>query len=622
MGRTTTASLRVFQACLAAASLGLSAFVINWFLTNTSRGSPGSVKFLLVASITSLLSLLYLELLPKVYPRGERPWVTLVVASFNTILYFAGFIAYAVFLGGLALCRGAVCTASRVESVVAAAAFWTPADKVLTLDYEEATKAIPIVVTRDEDAGPLPNTATMSDLSKNFETLQLHAGAEPDPTTKARATPIYATTVAIPRATSQATAQVNRADESQSYTFNDSAHGARLFGLKEFGNIYSRIMNPTVDVFEKRIAALEGGVAALAASSGQGAQFIAINTLAHAGDNIVFLPRLGINTKFVDGDKPEDIAAAIDDKTKAVYVESIGNPRYNVPDLEAIAKVAHDAGVPLVVDNTFGAGGYFIRPIDHGADIVVHSATKWIGGHGTTIGGVIVDSGKFDWGKHGKRFPQFVEPSEGYHGLKFWDTFGAISFIIRARVEILRDLGATLNPFAAQQLLLGIETLSLRAERHATNALALAKYLEKSPYVSWVSYPGLESHPYHAAAKKYLKKGSGGVLSFGVKGGAEAGSQVVDGFKLISNLANVGDAKTLAIHPWSTTHEQLSDKEKASSGVTEDLIRISVGIEHIDDIIADFEQSFKVASAATTSGEASQPIAVTGKDHAEAPTAP
>lgn len=321
------------------------------------------------------------------------------------------------------------------------------------------------------------------------------------------------------------------------------------------------MLQPTVDVFEKRIAALEGGVAALAASSGQGAQFIAIATLAHAGDNIVsttnlyggtynqfkvFLPRLGINTKFVDGDKPEDIAAAIDDKTKAVYVESIGNPRYNVPDLEAIAKVAHDAGVPLVVDNTFGAGGYFIRPIDHGADIVVHSATKWIGGHGTTIGGVIVDSGKFDWGKHGKRFPQFVEPSEGYHGLKFWDTFGSIAFIIRARVETLRDLGATLNPFAAQQLLLGTETLSLRAERHAQNALALARYLEKSPYVSWVSYPGLESHPYHETAKKYLKKGSGGVLSFGVKGGG-AGSQVVDGFKLISNLANVGDAKTLAI---------------------------------------------------------------------------
>ncbi|CEJ81632.1 Putative Homocysteine synthase CysD [[Torrubiella] hemipterigena] len=429
-------------------------------------------------------------------------------------------------------------------------------------------------------------------VSKNFETLQIHAGTAPDPATNARAVPIYATT---------------------SFTFNDSAHGARLFGLKEFGNIYSRIMNPTVDVFEKRIAALEGGVAALAASSGQAAQFITISTLAHAGDNIVstsnlyggtynqfkvFLPRLGIQTKFVNGDNPDEIAAAIDDKTKAVYVESIGNPRYNVPDLEAIAKVAHDKGVPLVVDNTFGAGGYFVRPIDHGADIVVHSATKWIGGHGTTIGGVIVDSGKFDWAANAARFPQFHEPSEGYHGLKFFETFGNITFIIRARVEILRDLGASLNPFAAQQLLLGIETLSLRAERHAQNALALAQYLEKSPYVSWVSYPGLASHPSHETATKYLKKGFGGVLSFGVKGGGSAGSQVVDNFKLISNLANVGDAKSLAIHPWTTTHEQLSDEEKANSGVTEDLIRISVGIEHIDDIIADFEQSFEAAGVA------------------------
>ncbi|KAG6265057.1 hypothetical protein E4U49_001233 [Claviceps purpurea] len=435
----------------------------------------------------------------------------------------------------------------------------------------------------------------MAELSKNFETLQLHAGQEPDPTTKSRAVPIYATT---------------------SFTFDDSAHGARLFGLKEFGNIYSRMMNPTVDVFEKRMAALEGGVAALAASSGQGAQFMAIATLARAGDNIVstsnlyggtynqlkvFLPRLGIHTKFVDGDKPQELAAAIDDNTKAVYIESIGNPRYNVPDLEAIAKAAHEKGVPLIVDNTFGAGGYFIRPIDHGADIVVHSATKWIGGHGTTIGGVIIDSGKFDWAKNAKRFPQFFEPSAGYHGLKFHETFGNLTYIICARVEVLRDLGATLNPFAAQQLLLGIETLSLRAERHAQNALALAKYLESSPYVSWVSYPGLESHPYHEAARKYLTRGSGGVLSFGVKGGGAAGSQIVDGFKLISNLANVGDAKTLAIHPWTTTHEQLSDEEKTSSGVTEDLIRISVGIEHIDDIIADFEQSFKAAEAATKS---------------------
>ncbi|KAL8346721.1 hypothetical protein RB598_000558 [Gaeumannomyces tritici] len=427
----------------------------------------------------------------------------------------------------------------------------------------------------------------MSELSKNFETLQLHAGQEPDPATNSRAVPIYAST---------------------SFVFNDSAHGARLFGLKEFGNIYSRIMNPTVDVFEKRIAALEGGVAAVATSSGQAAQFMAIAALAQAGDNIVstsnlyggtynqfkvMFPRFGITTKFVDGDKPEDLVAAIDDKTKAVYVESIGNPRYNIPDFEKLTKLAHSKGVPVIVDNTFGAGGFFVRPIEHGADIVVHSATKWIGGHGTTIGGIIVDSGKFDWGKHAARFPQMVEPSEGYHGLKFWETFGPITFIIRVRVELLRDLGACLNPFAAQQLILGIETLSLRAERHASNALALARHLESSPHVSWVSYPGLESHPSHETAKRYLKRGFGGVLSFGVKGGGAAGSQVVDGFRLISNLANVGDSKTLAIHPWSTTHEQLSEQERISSGVTEDLIRISVGTEHIDDIIADFEQSFK-----------------------------
>ncbi|OJJ53983.1 hypothetical protein ASPSYDRAFT_162094 [Aspergillus sydowii CBS 593.65] len=427
----------------------------------------------------------------------------------------------------------------------------------------------------------------MSDSAQqHFETLQLHAGQESDPTTNSRAVPIYATT---------------------SYTFNDSAHGARLFGLKEFGNIYSRIMNPTVDVFEKRIAALEGGVAAVAASSGQAAQFMAISALAHAGDNIistsnlyggtynqfkVLFPRLGITTKFVQGDKAEDIAAAIDDRTKAVYVETIGNPRYNVPDFEAIAKVAHEKGVPVVVDNTFGAGGYYLRPIDHGADIVVHSATKWIGGHGTTIGGVVIDSGKFDWGKNAARFPQFTQPSEGYHGLNFWETFGPIAFAIRVRVEILRDLGSALNPFAAQQLLLGLETLSLRAERHATNAIALANWLKKNEHVKWVSYLGLEEHPSHAIAKRYLKRGFGGVLSFGVKGEAAVGSQVVDNFKLISNLANVGDSKTLAIHPWSTTHEQLTDQERLDSGVTEDGIRISVGTEHIDDIIADFEQSF------------------------------
>jgi len=437
------------------------------------------------------------------------------------------------------------------------------------------------------------------EISKNFETLQLHAGHEPDSVTNSRAVPIYATS---------------------SYTFNDSAHGARLFGLKEFGNIYSRIMNPTVDVLEKRIAALEGGVAALGVASGQSAQFIAIAALAHAGDNIiatsnlyggtynqlkVFFPRLGVQTKFVNGDKPDDFKAAIDEKTKAIYLESIGNPRYNVPDFEKIVAIAHEAGIPVIVDNTFGAGGYFCRPIDFGADIVVHSATKWIGGHGTTIGGIVVDSGKFDWGKHGKRFPQMVEPSDGYHGLKFWETFGAITFIMRARVEILRDLGAALNPFAAQQLILGVETLSLRCERHASNALKLAKWLESNRNVSWVSYPGLESHQSHELAKKYLPRGFGGVLSFGVTGGGAAGSQVVDNFKLISNVANVGDSKTLAIHPWTTTHEQLSDEEKINSGVTEDLIRISVGTEHIDDIIADFEQSFK--KSATAPAEKGQP---------------
>ncbi|KAI5258866.1 O-acetylhomoserine ami [Aureobasidium subglaciale] len=460
----------------------------------------------------------------------------------------------------------------------------------------------------------------------HFETLQLHAGHEPDSATNSRAVPIYATT---------------------SYVFNDSAHGARLFGLKESGNIYSRIMNPTVDVFEKRIAALEGGVAAVASASGQSAQFMAIAALAHAGDNIVstsnlyggtynqlkvFLPRLGITTKFVTGDSAEDFKKVIDDKTKAVYIESIGNPRYNVPDFEAIVKIAHEAGVPVMcsiwiydadteqVDNTFGAGGFFCRPIDHGVDIVVHSATKWIGGHGTTVGGVVVDAGRFDWGtpEARKRFPQMSEPSEGFHGLKFWDTFGKLSFIVRVRVEILRDGGMALNPFAAQQLLLGIETLSLRCERHAQNSIALARWLEKNENVSWVSYPGLPSHASHELAKKYLPRGFGGVLSFGVKGDAEAGNQVVDNFKLISNLANVGDAKTLAIHPWSTTHEQLSDEEKINSGVTEDLIRISVGIEHIDDIIADFEQSFE-ASKAGPKGE-DHPDNADKKPDADEPT--
>jgi len=369
------------------------------------------------------------------------------------------------------------------------------------------------------------------DYVQKFETLQLHAGQEPDPTTKARAVPIYQTT---------------------SFTFDDSAHGARLFGLKQFGNIYSRIMNPTVDVFEKRVAALEGGIGAVAASSGQAAQFMAISALAHVGDNIVStsnlyggtynqfkvaFPRMGIHTKFLKKDSAEEVEKAIDEKTKAVYVESIGNPRYNVPDFEGIVKVAHAKGVPVVVDNTFGAGGYFCQPFKHGADIIVHSTTKWIGGHGTSIGGMVVDSGNFDWEANAKRFPQFNDPAEGYHGLKFVETFGKLAFLIRVRVEILRDLGTCLSPFNAQQFLLGVETLSLRCERHAENALKLAQWLEKHPNVAWVSYPGLESHASHQLAKKYLPRGFGGVLSFGVKGGATAGSQVVDGFKLVSNLA-------------------------------------------------------------------------------------
>jgi len=426
-----------------------------------------------------------------------------------------------------------------------------------------------------------------------FETLQVHAGQEPAPGTNARAVPIYQTT---------------------SYTFNDADHGARLFALQEFGNIYTRIMNPTTDVFEKRIAALEGGVAALATGSGQAAQFIALSTILQAGENLVStsylyggtynqfkvsFPRLGIATKFVDGDDPKDFAKAIDAKTRALYVETIGNPRFNVPDFEALAKIAHDNGIPLVVDNTFGAGGYTARPIDHGADIVVESATKWIGGHGTSIGGVIVDSGKFDWG-NGK-FPVFTEPSPGYHGLKFWDVFGPkgpfgnIAFIIRARVEGLRDFGPSLSPFNSFLFLQGLETLSLRVERHNQNANALAAWLEKHPAVAWVSHPSLASHPSHALAKKYLRNGFGSVLTFGIKGGREAGRKFIDSVKLASHLANVGDAKTLVIHPNTTTHQQLSDEEQKRSGVTPDLVRVSVGIEHIEDIKADFQQAFDAA---------------------------
>ncbi|KAH9070783.1 O-acetylhomoserine ami [Lactarius deliciosus] len=421
-----------------------------------------------------------------------------------------------------------------------------------------------------------------------FETLQLHAGQDVDPATNARAPPIYAST---------------------SFVFNDSAHGADLFGLRAFGNIYSRIGNPTVEVFEKRIAALEGGVAAVAASSGQAAQFMAVSAIAGAGDNIVstsylyggtynqfkvLFKKFGIAVKFVTSDDPAAFAAAIDEKTKAVFVESIGNPKYNVSPISEIAKVAHEHKVPLIVDNTFGMGGYLIRPIEHGADIVVHSATKWIGGHGTTIAGVIVDSGKFDWTSG--RFPSFTSPSEGYHGLKFSETFGNLAFATKLRIEILRDLGATLNPFAAFLLLQGLETLSLRAQRHCDNALALARYLEKHEKVAWVSYTGLTTHPSYQLALKTLRPNAfGSVLSFGVKGGKDAavGAKVVDSLKLASNLANVGDAKTLVIHPATTTHQQLTADEQLATGVTSDLIRVSVGIENIQDIIADFEGALR-----------------------------
>lgn len=426
-----------------------------------------------------------------------------------------------------------------------------------------------------------------------FETLQLHAGQEPDPVTGSRAVPIYQTT---------------------SYQFNDTEHAATLFALKEFGNIYTRIMNPTTDVFEKRIAALEGGVAAVATASGQAAQFLSVITLAQAGDNIVStpnlyggtynqfkvtLPRLGINVKFVDGnDSPEDFEAAIDENTKALYLESIGNPRGNVPDFEKISAIAEKHGVALIVDNTFGAAGAIARPIDHGANVVVQSATKWIGGHGTSIGGVIVDAGNFDWGNG--RYPLFTEPSPAYHGLNFWEVFGDqgpfgnIAFAIRARVEGLRDVGPALSPFNSFLLLQGLETLSLRAERHTENAQKLAEWLKEQESVSWVNYTGLPEHPHHENGKKYLQNGRfGAVLTFGVKGGYEAARNFIEKVELASHLANVGDAKTLVIHPSSTTHQQLSETEQKAGGVKEDLIRVSVGIEHIDDIIGDFDQAFQ-----------------------------
>lgn len=423
-----------------------------------------------------------------------------------------------------------------------------------------------------------------------FETLQLHAGQEADPTTGSRAVPIY---------------------QTSSFVFKSAEHGANLFALKEFGNIYTRIMNPTTDVFERRVAALEGGAAALATASGQAAQFLALNNILQVGENFVTSPylyggtynqfkvsfkRLGIDARFAENDSAESIEKLIDDKTKAIYVETMGNPEFNIPDFEKIAILAKKYDLPLIVDNTFGAAGYLFRPLEHGAHVVVQSATKWIGGHGTSIGGVIVDGGNYNWG-NGK-FPQFSEPSEGYHGLVFSDVFGVngpfgnIQFIIRARVEGLRDFGPSASPFNAFLFIQGLETLSLRVQRHVDNALELAKWLEAHPQVAKVNYPGLESSPYHALAKKYLKNGYGAVLSFEVKGSKELAGKLIDNLELVSHLANLGDAKTLIIQPSATTHQQLSDDEQLAAGVTPNSLRVAVGIEHIDDIKADFEQAF------------------------------
>lgn len=424
----------------------------------------------------------------------------------------------------------------------------------------------------------------------HFDTLQVHAGQEVDPTTGSRAVPIY---------------------QTSSYVFNDAEHGANLFALKEFGNIYTRIQNPTTDVFEKRIAALEGGVAALAVASGQAAQFIALNNILESGDNFVSasnlyggtynqfkvgFKRLGVEVRFAENADPAIIESLIDENTKAIYTETIGNPSFNVPDFEAISAIAKKYNLPLIVDNTFGAGGYIFKPLKHGANIVVESATKWIGGHGTSIGGVIVDGGNYDWG-NGK-FPQFSEPSEGYHGLVFSDVFGIngpfgnIQFIIRARVEGLRDFGPAISPFNSFLLIQGLETLSLRVQKHLDNTLEIARWLESHPQVEKVNYPGLISSPSHQLAKKYLENGFGGVLSFVIKGNAEQANHFIDSLELISHLANVGDAKSLIIHPSATTHQQLSDEEQQSAGVYPGLLRLSVGIEHIDDIKNDLQQAF------------------------------
>lgn len=426
------------------------------------------------------------------------------------------------------------------------------------------------------------------DARLKVETLALHGGQEPDPTTGSRAVPIYQTT---------------------SYQFKSTEHAANLFGLKEFGNIYTRLMNPTTDVFEKRIALLDGGVGALAVSSGQAATTLALLNIAQAGDEIVSadnlyggtynlfhytFPRLGLTVKFVRSNDLDAFQKAISPKTKAIYAESIGNPKLDVVELEGLSKLAHKNGIPLVLDNTVSP--YLLRPIDHGVDIVVYSATKFIGGHGTSLGGVIVDSGKFDW-TNGK-FPLIAEPDLSYHGINFVEALkpmGNIAYIIKARVTLLRDLGPAVSPFNSFLFLQGLETLPLRMVRHSENALAVAKYLSKHPKVAWVNYPGLESSPDYARAKKYLPKGAGAILGFGIKGGLEAGKKFIDSLELISHLANVGDAKSLAIHPATTTHQQLSAEEQLATGVTPDFIRLSIGIEHIDDIIADIEQALKKA---------------------------
>ncbi|MEK3784253.1 MULTISPECIES: homocysteine synthase [Paenibacillus] len=426
-------------------------------------------------------------------------------------------------------------------------------------------------------------TSMSEERQLSIETLAVHAGQELDPTTLSRAVPLYQTT---------------------SYGFKDSEHAANLFALKEFGNIYTRIMNPTTDVFEKRIAALEGGAGALATASGQAAITFSILNIAGAGDEIVSssslyggtynlfsttLAKLGIKVHFVDSSNPENFRAAINDKTKALFAETIGNPQGNVLDVEAVAAIAHEHGIPLIVDNTFPSP-YLLRPIEYGADIVVHSATKFIGGHGTSIGGVIVDSGKFDWSASGK-FPGLTEPDPSYHGVVYTEAVGPIAYIIKARVQLLRDIGASLSPFNAWLLLQGLETLHLRVQRHSENALKVAEYLEKHEAVEWVSYAGLPSHPSYELAQKYLPKGQGAILTFGIKGGAKAGQKVIENVKLFSHLANVGDSKSLIIHPASTTHQQLSEEEQVSAGVNPELLRLSIGTESIDDILYDLEQA-------------------------------